>query len=164
MRLKPIRTARIDEAPSLTRLSVDAAKSLPRYDDALLERHAPALEIDLPLLSSGLTYVAEAEDGSLLGVMALAPTTLAGFVLLERLFVDPRFHRIGIGTELFSYAVDRANRLRRSVMVIYAHPAAAGFYTRLGAIEIGVHPFHLSPEIKMPILVRSIPSSETSPG
>ncbi|PRD43053.1 hypothetical protein C5748_12640 [Phyllobacterium phragmitis] len=154
-----IRPAQIDEAPQLTKLCKDA--SLPYgYNEETIERFEPALSVNLALIASGLTFVAERLDSQPLGVMALRPIGLGGLILLDRIFVHPSAQRQGIGMQLFSKAADKSAAMGGSAILIYSHPQAAAFYKRVGCINIGETPFYLSHDLKMPMMVYSIPASE----
>lgn len=153
-----IRLAHIDEANQLTQLCKDA--SVPYgYDDETILRFEPALAVNLALIASGLTFVAEDDQSEPLGVMAVRPVGLGGLILLDRIFVDPVAQRQGIGRKLFAVAVEKSAAMGGSVNLIYAHPQAAGFYQRVGCVRIGETPFCLAQELKMPMMVYSIPEA-----
>jgi predicted N-acetyltransferase YhbS len=81
------------------------------------------------------------------GVVSVTTTMLKGIALLNALFVDPPYWRIGVGRVLFRAAVTRARALQCGALMIYAEPSAEGFYKRLGAIRIGEGPFYFSPDL-----------------
>lgn len=151
-----IRPAHIDEASELTRLCEDASRPY-GYDDETIQRFEPALSVNLPLIASGLTFVAEGSASRLLGVMSLRPLGLGGIILLERIFVSPSAQRQGIGRLLFSKAVEKAIAMGGSVILIYSHPKAAEFYEKVGCIKIGATPFYLSRDLSLSMMVYSIP-------
>jgi predicted N-acetyltransferase YhbS len=157
-----IRPAHIDEASRLTHLCKEA--SIPYgYDEDTIRRFEPALAVDPALIASGLTFVAEngrAENGRSdpAGVMAVRPVGLGGIILLDRIFVAPASQRKGIGRRLFATAVEKSAGMGGSAILIYSHPQAAGFYQRVGCTRIGETPFYLSREIRMPMMVYSIPA------
>jgi predicted N-acetyltransferase YhbS len=139
MQVSRIRPARIDEAPQLTQLCKDA--SLPYgYDEEAIQRFEPALSVNLALIASGLTFVAENSASQPLGVMAVRPVGLGGLILLDRIFVQPSGQRQGIGRQLFYRAVDKSVAMGGGAILIYSHPQAAGFYKRVGSIKIARHP------------------------
>jgi predicted N-acetyltransferase YhbS len=152
-----IRPAHIDEASQLTRLCKDASRPY-GYDDETIQRFEPALSVNLALIASGLTFVAEDSASQLYGVMAVRPVGLGGLILLDRIFVSPSAQRRGIGRQLFSKAVVKATSMEGSAILIYSHPEAAGFYEQVGCIKVGETPFYLSREIIMPMMVYSIPA------
>jgi predicted N-acetyltransferase YhbS len=158
MTLCSIRPAHIDEAGELTQLCRDATRSY-GYDDETIQRFEPALSVNLSLIASGLTFVAEDSAARPLGVTAVRPVGLGGLVLLDRIFVAPSAQRMGIGRQLFSRAVDKAIAIGGSAMLIYSHPNAAGFYEKLGCFKIGETPFYLSRELSLPMMVYSIPAT-----
>jgi len=46
----------------------------------------------------------------------------------------------GVGRRLFEHMADRARALGAETVVIRSNPDAAGFYRRMGAVEVGVSP------------------------
>ena len=62
-----------------------------------------------------------------------APDTLN----LNKLFVEPRLIRSGVGRALLAHAVAEARQLGAERLTILADPNAAGFHERDGAVRIG---------------------------
>src|ERR1700722_2553730 len=151
-----IRAARVDDAAGLTQIAVRAIKH-DGYDDDVLSRFMPGLKVNLALIAAGLVFVAEDEQGVPLGYVALRPTGMGGLILLEGIFVDPVCSRGGVGTRLFETAVEHARKMAGSVILVYSSPNSVGFYTRLGAIRIGMTPFVFSPDVQLSMFAFSIP-------
>ena len=74
------------------------------------------------------------------GVVAFAPGDEAGALDLNKLFVEPRHIRGGIGRALLAHAVTEARQRGAERLTILADPNAAGFYERNGAVRIGEAP------------------------
>jgi GNAT superfamily N-acetyltransferase len=56
---------------------------------------------------------------------------------LNKLFIEPRHIRGGVGRALLAHAVAEARRRGAEQLTILADPNAAGFYGRNGAVRIG---------------------------
>jgi GNAT superfamily N-acetyltransferase len=69
--------------------------------------------------------------------LALAPGDEPGALDLNKLFVEPRHIRGGIGRALLAHAVTEARQRGAERL---ADPNAAGFYERNGAVRIGEAP------------------------
>lgn len=159
MKVEGIRPAHIDEANRLTIICKEASAPY-GYDEDTIRRFEPALTVNLALIASGLTFVAEGGQSEPVGVMAVRPVGLGGLILLDRIFVAPSWQRQGIGRKLFAAAVKKSAAMGGSAILIYAHPQAAGFYERVGCIKIGETPFYLSQDLIMPMMVYSVPPSD----
>ncbi len=157
MACSQIRPARVDEAEELTQLAVRATMRS-GYDDAAIARFMPGLKVNLALIAAGLVFVAEDEQGSLRGYVALRPTAMGGLILLEGIFVDPTCARSGFGTRLFETAVQFSKKMAGSVILVYSSPYAVGFYSRLGATKIGMAPFVCSPDVQLSMFAFTIPA------
>jgi predicted N-acetyltransferase YhbS len=151
-----VRAARVDDADRLAQIAVRATKH-DGYDDDAIARFMPGLKVNLALIAAGLVFVAEDEQGVPLGYVALRPTGMGGLILLEGIFVDPVCARSGVGTRLFATAVEHSRKMAGNVILVYSNPNSVGFYTRLGAVRIGMTPFVLSPDVQLPMLAFSIP-------
>ncbi len=88
---------------------------LPRLRDL----HIPALEV----------YVAENEDGQLLGFAGLDGANL------EMLFIDLAHHGQGVGKQLVEHAAGLKGRLK--VDVNEQNPGALAFYLKCGFTQVG---------------------------
>jgi predicted N-acetyltransferase YhbS len=156
MRITP---ARVEDAGCLTDICVRATRQY-GYDDETIERFRPALAVNLVLIAAGLTFVASDDSGTAFGVVAPRPTQYGGLALLDRVFVDPSKQGAGAGRSLFAKAISQAAALDAAAMLIYAHPRAEGFYSRLGAQRIGKVPFYLSTKLLLSMMI--CPTSSTT--
>ena len=75
----------------------------------------------------------EPADGQIAGVVALAPGDAPGTLDLNKLFIEPRHIRGGVGRALFAVAEARQRGAER--LTILPDPNAAGFYERNGAVR-----------------------------
>ena len=85
-------------------------------------------------------------DGQIAGVVALAPGDAPGALDLNKLFIEPRHIRSGVGRALLAHAIAEARR-RGAV----ADPNAAAFYERAGAVRIGEAPSDAVPGRLLPL-------------
>jgi predicted N-acetyltransferase YhbS len=156
MTCSQVRAARVDDAALLTQIAVRATRH-DGYDDDAISRFMPGLNVNLALIAAGLVFVAEDKQAVPLGYAALKPTGMGGLLLLEAIFVDPVCWRSGVGTRLFTTAIERSRTMAGNVILIYSSPKSADFYARLGAITIGMTPFVFSPDVQLPMFAFSIP-------
>lgn len=59
---------------------------------------------------------------------------------LDLFFTANTAQGTGVGRRLFQAMADRASALGASCVVISSNPEAAGFYRRMGAVDVGVTP------------------------
>src|SRR5258706_14082317 len=127
-----IRPGRLDGADALSALCM-RSKAHWGYDEAFMALSRPSLTITPDLIASGRVRVAEAEDGTLLGMTSIAPLPEDGCFDLLHLFVEPNAIRSGAGCALFTAAATMAKSCGARTLVILADPNAAEFYRRMGA-------------------------------
>ena len=128
-----IRRAAVDEAAVLTSIALDA-KRYWGYPEHWIKHWEADLTILPEFVRDNHVYVAEA-DGEIRGFYALC---LSGDKAeLEHLWVTPSCIGTGVGKELFLDAMERAAALEVRDVGIDADPNAAGFYERMGAVQVG---------------------------
>jgi len=110
-----------------------------------------ALEVSPGQIAAGNVWVATAADGSLAGIVALAPSEEPDTLDLDKLFVEPRRIRTGVGRALLTHAIIEARRRGANRLTILADPYAAGFYERNGARRIGNAPSDAIPGRSLPL-------------
>lgn len=59
---------------------------------------------------------------------------------LDLFFTDNAAQGTGLGRRLFAHMADRARALGAARVMISSNPEAAGFYRRMGAVDVGVTP------------------------
>jgi GNAT superfamily N-acetyltransferase len=96
-------------------------------------------------------WIATGTDGQIAGVVALAPGDAPGTLDLNKLFIEPRHMRGGVGRALLAHAVAEARRRGGERLTILADPNAAGFYERSGAVRIGEAPSDAVPGRLLPL-------------
>jgi GNAT superfamily N-acetyltransferase len=134
-----IRPARIEEAAALSDLCV-RSKAVWGYDGSFMALARNVLQVGVKAIGEGNVWVATTADGSIAGVVALAPGEQTGTLDLDKLFVEPRHIRIGFGRALLDHATQEARRRGATRLTILADPYAAPFYERNGARRIGEAP------------------------
>ncbi len=128
-----IRPAAENEAPVLTNIALDAKRHW-GYPEHWIKHWESDLTISSDFIRDNHVYVAE-EGGEVRGFYALCIT--GHKAELEHMWVTPDLIGTGVGKELFLDAMERAAKLDVSSVEISSDPNAAGFYQRMGAMQIG---------------------------
>jgi GNAT superfamily N-acetyltransferase len=145
-----IRSARVEEAAALSDLCV-RSKAVWGYDDSFMALARNVLQVGVRQIAAGDVWVATTADGSVAGVVALAPGEQPGTLDLDKLFVEPRHIRAGFGRALLDHATREAKRRGATRLTILADPYAAPFYERNGARRIGEAPSDAIPGRLVPL-------------
>jgi len=124
-----IRTARLDERPTLESLQRRASLSNPGDRDALLA-NPDAIAVPLEQITEGCVFVAE-RDGSVAGFAAVVPRPDAG-AELDALFVEPDLWKQGIGRRLVEHVANIARMRAATFLHVIGNPHAQGFYVSCG--------------------------------
>jgi GNAT superfamily N-acetyltransferase len=132
-----IRRAAVDEASVLTTIALEA-KRYWGYPEHWIKHWESDLTVSPGFIRDNHVYVAEA-DGEVRGFYALCvgEKEQEHKAELEHMWVSPAYIGTGIGKELFLDAMERAAALDVRDVELSADPNAAGFYTRMGAMQIG---------------------------
>jgi GNAT superfamily N-acetyltransferase len=147
-----IRPSRIEEAAALSDLCI-RSKAVWGYNAGFMALMPTALRIAPEDIAAGNVWVATGADGQLAGVVALAPGDASGTLDLNKLFIEPRHIRGGVGRALLAHAIGEARRRGAERLTILADPNAAGFYERNGAVRIGEAPSDAVPGRLLPLYV-----------
>lgn len=83
-------------------------------------------------------WLEEEADGAIAGFFALIPH--GQDLELDLFFTANGAQGTGVGRRLFAAMAGRARALGAGRVVISSNPEAAGFYRRMGAVDIGVTP------------------------
>ena len=110
-----------------------------------------ALEVVPEHIAAGDVWIATGVDGEIAGVVALAPGDAPDTLNLNKLFVEPRHIRSGVGRALLAHAVAEARQRGAERLTILADPNAAGFYERNDAVRIGEAPSDAVPGRLLPV-------------
>ena len=129
-----IRRAVSSDASALTRIA-HAAKRRWGYPERWIEAWSKELTITEDDIVAGAFWVAEA-DGQPLGLYALLGDPAQP--KLEHMWVDPAAMHGGVGRTLFMHAAEQARARGAKALTIDADPNAAGFYQRMGAVQVGM--------------------------
>jgi N-acetylglutamate synthase-like GNAT family acetyltransferase len=128
-----IRRALPEDATTLTQIALDAKRHW-GYPEHWIKHWESDLTISSDFIRDNHVYVAE-DDGEIRGFYALCVT--GDKAELEHMWVTPACIGTGIGKELFLDAMERAAALSVRDVELSADPNAAGFYKRMGAVQIG---------------------------
>ena len=148
--LPRIRVARVDEAPALSQLCF-RSKAAWGYDEAFMALVRVALKVSPEQISAGNVWVAAGADGEVAGMVALGPSEEPNTLDLDKLFVEPRQIRTGVGRALLAHSMIEARRRGAHRLTILADPYAAGFYERNGGRLIGEAPSDAIPGRSLPL-------------
>jgi N-acetylglutamate synthase-like GNAT family acetyltransferase len=130
-----VRRAKPEEGDLLTELTIQS-KAYWGYDESFLKSARQELEFQASkFLPDFHVYILEGE-GKPLGFCSLIPVD-SDTVELHDLFIEPHSIGKGFGKELWDYAVNLAQSLGFSRLVLTADPNAEPFYLRQGAVRIG---------------------------
>jgi GNAT superfamily N-acetyltransferase len=143
-----IRTAIAGELEALSALCL-RSKAHWGYDADFMARCVPVMTLT-PERIEGRHRVAEA-DGRPAGFALLAPLK-DGRVDLDLFFIEPAYIGSGVGRVLFASTVELARALGFTTLEIVADPNAEGFYSRLGAVRVGVAESEVDPGRQLPLL------------
>jgi GNAT superfamily N-acetyltransferase len=128
-----IRPAAENEASVLTNIALDAKRHW-GYPEHWIKHWESDLTISADFIRDNHVYVAE-DEGEIRGFYALC--VAGNKAELEHMWVMPAVIGTGVGKELFLDAMERAAKLDVSSVEISSDPNAAGFYKRMGAMQIG---------------------------
>ena len=128
-----IRRALPEEATTLTQIALDA-KRYWGYPEHWIKHWESDLTISSDFIRDNHVYVA-AEEDEIRGFYALCVS--GEKAELEHMWVTPACIGTGVGKELFLDAMERAAALNVRDVELTADPNAAGFYERMGAVQIG---------------------------
>jgi GNAT superfamily N-acetyltransferase len=145
-----IRSARVEEAAALSDLCV-RSKAVWGYDESFMALARGVLQVGVKQIAAGDVWVATTADGSLAGIVALAPGEQPDTLDLDKLFVGPRHIRAGFGRALLNHATQEARRRGATRLTILADPYNAPLYERRGARRIGEAPSDAIPGRMVPL-------------
>jgi len=128
-----VRPAKSEDADALTQIAFEA-KAHWGYPAHWMEHWRHAWTITPEFLQSHPTWVGE-QDGRSVAFASLTP--LGRRARLEHLWVQPQFHRRGLGKALFQTVVRAAAAQGWAALEIESDPNAEAFYRHLGAQRIG---------------------------
>ncbi|MCQ8770078.1 GNAT family N-acetyltransferase [Streptomyces telluris] len=94
-------------------------------------------EVTADYIAAHEVFVAEADDGALLGFYALV---LGPPAELDLMFVADTAQGLGVGRRLASHMKDRARAAGLSGVRVVSHPPSEGFYRSVGARRVGTVP------------------------
>jgi GNAT superfamily N-acetyltransferase len=128
-----LRRASPDDAKALTALAI-AAKSHWGYPERWMQIWRPELTFDPEYFEVNESWAASIED-QLVGFYTLLEKD--GNAWLENLWVIPDQMGHGVGSLLFKHALRLSKKKGYKILRFESDPNAVGFYTKLGAHQIG---------------------------
>ena len=140
------RPAETSEGPFLSKLAL-RSKSLHGYGNEYIEKCRPALTIDDEYINEWPVMVVE-ENDLIAGFFALK--TINGENRLDHLWLEPSCTGKGIGRKVFARIVELAESKGWNSFRIVADPRSKGFYTKMGAVDIGMTQSRIAPDIQLP--------------
>ncbi|MCO6479836.1 MAG: GNAT family N-acetyltransferase [Phaeodactylibacter sp.] len=123
------------DAPALSTLAW-RAKQHWGYPEEWMQRWKEELTIH-PKYIETHKVVKAMEGNELAGFYALQPHPKYGCTEIGHFWIDPPFMGKGIGRAAFLNLLDALRRKGESRLIIESDPYAAGFYERMGAVQIG---------------------------
>jgi len=145
-----IRRARLDEAPSLTELTM-RSKAYWQYAAAFLADARQEREFQPnKFLPDFHVYILE-RVGQVLGFCSLIPIGNDS-IELHDLFVEPSYIGKGYGKQLWDHSVSLVRELGFRTLVLTADPNAEPFYARQGAVRTGERESSVRSDRKLPIM------------
>ncbi|MCV0426264.1 MAG: GNAT family N-acetyltransferase [Roseibium sp.] len=162
-----IRKAKLTDKDSLTDLSMRSKQSN-GYDDAFMAQCVEELRVRASWIEDHDFWVAEAQDGKLVGCIRLSMEPAMRSGELETCFVDPDWKGKGVGRQLFDRLFARAVSGGLSRVGVDSDPEAEPFYARMGFRTIGRSPSGSIPGRTLPrmelILARDIEEKPNGAG
>jgi len=141
--------ATLTDAARLTEIAL-ASKRHWGYPESWMRRWTAGMTLTPDFITRNEVYVAERE-GEMVAFYGLIPSKPKA--ILEHLWVLPEFMGQGIGRGLFAHALSRCRELGIARLEIESDPHALGFYTRMGAQQIGERVYELDGQTRsLPIL------------
>jgi maltose O-acetyltransferase len=139
--MKPIiEKAEPSEHSALTEIAF-AAKRHWKYPEDYYERWKSELTITGEYIKRNIVYSVKQEN-RWIGFYSIVEN-LADFYSeavfipkgfwLDHMFIDPEFHRLGIGREMIGHIQKNAPALGIEKLLIFVEPFAQGFYEKIGA-------------------------------
>jgi predicted N-acetyltransferase YhbS len=145
-----IRAAEPADAAVLSELAV-RAKSHWGYPPEWIRHWKRDLTLTPQYLAANVAFVAE-HAGAIVGVAALHVQQHEAW--LEHVWIDPEFHRRGIGRSLVRCALTAARLAGVGAVRVESEPQAERFYEKLGARRVGAVPARMpgAPDRTLPLL------------
>ena len=148
---------RTSEKSDLTAVDALLARVYPKllkadYAPSVLVTALPIISRARPgLLTCGTYYVAEAEDGAVVGAGGWTPDAKqAGLGHIRHVVTDDRQVRQGVGSSLMLHCFDRARAGGITRLECWSTFTAVSFYAAMGFAEIGPMKIRLQPGISFP--------------
>jgi maltose O-acetyltransferase len=119
-----IRKALAEDAQELTRIAF-AAKSYWNYPEAYYKVWEAELTISPDYIRNNDVYLVSEDDGGIIGFYSVVEWK--GDTYLDHNFIDPRFLKQGIGSNLMKHLIEMQREKGIRIINILVDPNAAGF-------------------------------------
>lgn len=129
-----IRQAKSSEAALLTDIAA-RGESYWGVDPDFIESFITIYGVTEIFINENPTYVIE-EEGKIIGFYGLS--TKKEQTELEYLYMEPEYIGKGYGRHLWNHMIEYCKENGIDNIVFVTNPQARGFYTKLGAVEIGL--------------------------
>ena len=132
-----LRIATIDDLDSINSL-VTAAMRTWALSERVLRLSLPLYHYEQQDFETQRLLLAENDDGTVIGMAAIESSNAVDSLsaknpaLLHGIYVDPTWHRSGIGSELLACAENCARSAGHDGMLVRANPGAVGFFEAMG--------------------------------
>lgn len=128
-----IRLAKLEEAQTLTNL-MRRSKAHWGYDADFMADAEAEMTVRTEDFISCKHYILEIE-GQPAGFSSLCDR--GEVVLLDNLFIEPKWIGQGVGRQLWDHAVSFAQKEKLTAIILVSDPNALGFYQKMGAVVVG---------------------------
>jgi GNAT superfamily N-acetyltransferase len=128
-----IRRAKGGEANILTNIAINS-EAYWGYDEDYMENFKNAYRISESYISNYPTFLIE-DNEIIVGFYGILMNE--GETELEYFFIDTKYIGKGYGRLLWDHVIETAKGINIKELKMVTSPEAIGFYTKLGALEIG---------------------------
>jgi GNAT superfamily N-acetyltransferase len=146
----PVRLARAEEAAMLSQLCI-GSKAVWGYDEAFMAPSRIRARGQATTNRARRRVGGECRRWKCCGDGGTGTGRRADTLDLDKLFVEPKWIRTGVGHALLAHAIIEAGRRGADRFTILSDPYAAGFYERNGARWIGEAPSDAIPGRSVPL-------------
>jgi GNAT superfamily N-acetyltransferase len=128
-----IRRAKVGEANILTNIAINSEAHW-GYDEDYIENFKNTYRISESYISNYPTFLIE-DNEIIVGFYGILVNE--GETELEYFFIDTKYIGKGYGRLLWDHVIETAKGINIKELKMVTSPEAIGFYTKLGALEIG---------------------------
>lgn len=151
----------INNFEKLTEIAFEAKKHW-NYPNKYIKIWQNELTITKDYIKNNIVYLAKLQT-EIVGFYSIVyvPKKISGKIQIEKghwlehIFIKPKYHNKGIGTQLIEHAknISKFNKIKK--LFIFVDPYAEGFYTKIGAKFLRESPSSIKKR-KLPVYVLNI--------